>query len=61
MRRVLRICFGGSGPPAQRDCTEAHGNAHFHDIDRDRDVDLIMQFEVWATDIDPGDTTACAI
>ena len=55
------ICFGDSGTPAQRDCTEAHGRAHFDDVDRDRDLDMMLHFEVAATGIDPGDTTACVI
>ena len=58
---VNTICFGDSGTPAQRDCTEAHGKAHFTDVDRDRDTDLLLHFEVAATGIDPGDTTACVI
>ena len=58
---VSTICFGDSGTPAQRECTEAHGKAHFVDVDRDRDLDMLLHFEVAATGIDPGDTTACVI
>jgi hypothetical protein len=58
---VATICFGDSGTPAQRDCSEAHGKAHFVDVDKDRDIDLLLHFEVAATGIDAGDTTACLI
>ena len=58
---VNTICFGDSGTPAQRDCSEAHGKAHFTDVDKDRDIDLLLHFEVAATGIDAGDATACVI
>jgi len=58
---VSTICFGDSGTPAQRDCTEAHGKAHLEDVDRDRDVDMLLHFEMAATGIDQGDATACVI
>jgi hypothetical protein len=58
---VGTICFGDSGAPAERDCTEAHGKAHVQDIDRDGDLDVLLHYEVKATGIDKGDTTACLI
>lgn len=58
---VATLCFGDSGTPAERDCTEAHGQGHMTDVDRDRDRDLLLHYEVAATGIDPGDTTACVI
>ena len=58
---VASICFGDAETPAQRDCTEAHGIAHIVDVDKDRDLDVLLHFEVAATGIDPGDTTACMI
>jgi hypothetical protein len=58
---VGTVCFGDSGAPAERDCTEAHGKAHVEDVDRDRDRDVLLHFEAAATGIDPGDTTACLI
>jgi len=53
------ICFGDSGAPAERDCTEARGGGKLQDVDRDRDADLVSQYETLETGIDLGDTTAC--
>jgi len=54
-------CFGDAEDPAQRDCTETHGKAQFSDVDKDRDKDLVLHFEVVQTGIDLGDTQACVI
>jgi hypothetical protein len=56
---LASICFGDSGTPAERDCTEAHGKVHIVDVDKDRDLDVLLHYEVSQTGIDPGDTTAC--
>jgi hypothetical protein len=53
------VCFGDAEAPAQRDCTEAHGTGHVQDVDRDRDLDLLLHYEVAETGIDIGDTSAC--
>jgi uncharacterized repeat protein (TIGR01451 family) len=57
---VATACFGDAENPAQRTCAIAHG-PQLADVDRDRDRDLIFQFAVQATGIDPGDSTACLI
>jgi hypothetical protein len=53
------VCFGDSEAPAERDCTEAHGTGHSQDVDKDRDADLVLHYEVAQTGIDIGDTSAC--
>lgn len=58
---VTSLCFGDAEAPAERDCTEAHGRGHVVDIDKDRDADLSLHYEVAQTGIDPGDTRACLI
>jgi uncharacterized repeat protein (TIGR01451 family) len=55
------VCFGDAQDPAQRDCTETHGKAHAVDVDKDRDVDLVLHYEVEHTGIDLGDVTGCLI
>jgi hypothetical protein len=56
---VATACFGDAGDPSQRTCVVAHGGPRLADADKDRDLDLIFQFEALLTGIDPGDTTAC--
>jgi hypothetical protein len=56
---VSTLCFGDAEDPSQRDCTESHGTAHFVDVDRDRDIDLLLHYDVLQTGIDVGDTEAC--
>lgn len=53
------VCFGDAEAPAQRDCSEAHGTGHEQDVDRDRDLDLLLHYETQETGIDVGDTRAC--
>lgn len=55
------VCFGDAGDPAQRDCSEVHNKEHRLDVDKDRDVDVTLHYEVDQTGIDPGDTSACLI
>lgn len=57
----LSACFGDSGAPSQRDCTESHGRGHNEDVDRDRDIDLMLHFDAGENGIDAGDVTACLI
>jgi len=56
---VNTICFGDAEAPDQRDCSEVHGRAHLVDVDKDRDLDMLLHYEVIETGIDKGDTTAC--
>jgi hypothetical protein len=58
---VSTLCFGDAEDPAQRDCTEAHGTVHVLDVDKDKDLDLMLHYEVSQTGIDLGDTEACLI
>lgn len=58
---VATLCFGDPGAPAERDCTEAHARTHIGDVDRDRDLDVLLHYESGQTGIDPADTTACLI
>lgn len=53
------VCFGDDGTPAQRDCTESHGGGHLLDVDKDKDLDLLLHYEALQTGIDRGDTKAC--
>jgi hypothetical protein len=50
-------CFGDSGAPAQRDCSER--SSALTDVDGDGDVDLLLHFETQQTGIDAGDRDAC--
>lgn len=52
-------CFGDAEDESQRTCDEVHGQAHYVDADRDKDVDIIFHFRVEDTGIDLTDTTAC--
>jgi len=53
------VCFGGDGNASERDCTEAHGAGHLQDVDKDKDIDMMLHYEARETGIDPGDTKAC--
>jgi len=55
------VCFGDADDPAQRDCTEKHGKAHFVDVNKDKVKDMVLHYEVEQTGIDLDDTTACLI
>jgi uncharacterized delta-60 repeat protein len=52
------VCFGDSDHPNERDCTAASGS-HITDVNGDGRPDLMLQYEVAQTGIDPGDTSAC--
>jgi uncharacterized repeat protein (TIGR01451 family) len=56
---IATACFGDSGDPAQRNCTEEHGTTHVADADKDKDDDLLFHYSVLETGIDLGDATAC--
>jgi uncharacterized repeat protein (TIGR01451 family) len=56
---VATACFGDAEDPSQRNCSEAHGGAHYEDADKDKDKDVVFHFEVQTSGIDMGDTTAC--
>jgi hypothetical protein len=58
---VATLCFGDAEAPAERDCTEAHATAHIQDVDKDRDLDVLLHFEAAQVGIDAADTTACLI
>lgn len=58
---VATLCFGDPDAPTERDCTEAHARAHVSDLDRDRDLDVLLHYEAAQTGIDSSDTTACLI
>jgi hypothetical protein len=58
---VASLCFGDAETPSERDCTEAHNTGHIMDVDKDRDLDLLLHYEVPQTGIDAGDTRACLI
>lgn len=53
------VCFGDADDASQRDCSEAHGKAHWQDVDGDGVLDLVLHFETYQTGIDEGDTRAC--
>ena len=55
------VCFGDSGAPLERDCTEVHKKAHLEDVDKDKDIDMMLHYEVEQTGIDLTDTSACLI
>jgi hypothetical protein len=57
----LSVCFGDGGTPAERSCTEEHGDGHLQDVNKDKLPDLILHFDVAATGIDPGDGNACLL
>ena len=58
---VATVCFGDAEAPSERDCTEAHAKAHIEDVDKDRDLDVLLHYEAAQVGIDAGDTTACLI
>ena len=58
---VATLCFGDAEAPAERDCTEAHGTAHIQDVDKDRDLDVLLHYEAAQVGIDAADTKACVI
>ncbi len=58
---VRTVCFGDVGAPSERSCTEVHGTGHLVDVDRDRDLDLLLHYSFARTGIDVGDTQACLI
>lgn len=58
---VSTLCFGDAEEPTQRDCSETHGIGHSTDVDKDRDKDLVLHYEVAQVGIDLTDTTACII
>ncbi|MDQ4055637.1 MAG: hypothetical protein M3237_23500, partial [Actinomycetota bacterium] len=53
------VCFGDPNNATQRDCSESHGTGHSEDVDRDRDVDLVLHFDINQLGLDQDDTTAC--
>ncbi|MBW1833597.1 MAG: hypothetical protein JRI62_02045 [Deltaproteobacteria bacterium] len=53
------ICFGSVATPGIGDCTEAHGNYNFKDIDGDGDDDMVLHFNTGETGFTMGDTQAC--
>ena len=58
---VATACFGDAEDASQRTREEVHGVAHKEDADKDKDkdLDIVFHFQVLATGIDLGDTTAC--
>jgi hypothetical protein len=48
----LSVAFGPSGAP------EAHGRGHFEDVDGDGRLDLVLHFDVRASGLQCGDTSA---
>ena len=58
---LATLCFGDAEAPAERDCTEAHAMAHVEDLDKDRDLDVLLHYEAAQVGIDAADTTACLI
>jgi len=58
---LATLCFGDAEAPAERDCTEAHGMVHVQDLDKDRDLDVLLHYEAAQVGIDAADTTACLI
>ncbi len=57
----LSVCFGDGDTPADRTCTEEHGDGHLQDVNKDKLLDLVLHFEVAATGIDLGDSNACLL
>jgi hypothetical protein len=57
----LSVCFGDSGTPAERTCTEQHGEGHLQDVNKDKLLDLVLHFEVADTGIDLTDSSACLL
>jgi hypothetical protein len=55
----VSVCFGDAEDPPARLCSEYHGSFHFQDVDKDRDIDLLLHYETRRTGIDVGDTSAC--
>jgi uncharacterized delta-60 repeat protein len=53
------VCFGDDDNPSERDCTGAHGQGHYEDVNGDGRPDLLLHYDVTETGIDPGDTRAC--
>ncbi len=53
------VCFGDAEDPAERDCTEKHGQGHLEDVNGDGRPDLLLHYEVAQTGIDAGDAKAC--
>jgi hypothetical protein len=53
------VCFGDAEDPPARTCREVHNTGHREDADKDRDIDLVLHYEVRRTGIDAGDTSAC--
>jgi hypothetical protein len=53
------VCFGDAEDPSARTCREVHNTGHREDADKDRDIDLVLHYEVRRTGIDVGDTSAC--
>jgi len=58
---LATLCFGDAEAPAERDCTEAHAMVHVQDLDKDRDLDVLLHYETAQVGIDEADTTACLI
>ena len=55
------VCFGDAEDPAARTCQEVHNTGHREDVDKDKDIDLLLHYETRKTGIDAGDTSACLI
>jgi uncharacterized delta-60 repeat protein len=53
------VCFGDAEAPAQRACVARQPEGHLEDVDGDGRLDLLLQYDVARTGIDPGDTQAC--
>ena len=53
------ICFGSPTNAAARTCTEVHGTAHVLDVDKDRDLDMLLHYDVLRAGLRAGDTQAC--
>lgn len=59
--RVSSVCFGSAVDPSRRDCTESHGGGHLEDVDRDRDIDLLLHYDVSDIGLELTSTRACLI
>jgi hypothetical protein len=53
------VCFGSPSNATARTCTEVHGAGHVLDVDRDRDLDMLLHYEVRRTGLQANDTQAC--
>jgi uncharacterized delta-60 repeat protein len=53
------VCFGAAEDPAARACVARQPLGHREDVNGDGRVDLLLQYDVAKTGIDPGDTQAC--